>query len=320
MARGRAVVLALVMALSQVLPAPFAVAPAWAQIAGDEAFWGMAQDSCAPIPKLETRTPLTLDPPLEWQGRHVDMYATIRADGRPEDIRLVRPSGSATLDAAALAQVRQAWRWFPLVCSSRGQNISLRVPTLGCMAQSYTGSTPLPPLTGRYSDDHVTLELVVGQDGGVAAATVDQSSGDAARDAAVLAHVKKNWRYYPLGKGCGSSRTRARILFPGRVTVCAPEPLRETQTSPEDVDLQDRPRSVDLSIAVRWDGTVATAEVTQSSGDAALDAAAVAHVQQAWRWRPFSCADAHGQGISVVTGMANVQFPYAVPDPLPPPG
>jgi TonB family protein len=125
----------------------------------------------------------------------------------------------------------------------------------------------------------------------------------------MLAHVKEKWRYYALAEGCQPARDRVRIGFPH--VSCAPIPMPETQTSPDDVDVQDRPRSTDLSISVIPDGTVVAATVLHSSGVAALDQAAVAHVMRTWRWRPFSCP----RSPDVISGNATVGFDYAVPDP-----
>ena len=269
---------------------------------------GYDDDDCKPVPQYWTRLPLSTAPPREWQGRHVDMYATIIKDGSPTDVKLVRSSGSASLDAAALAQVQKAWRWYALPCSSRGQGFSIRIPVLGCVPQPLPGSTPLPPMNRRYRGEFAVLDLTAEPDGKVSAAGVSRSSGVASRDAFMKTQVQKTWRYYPLAAGCPAAHVQPRIAFPNIVSVCEPSPMPETQTSP-DVTWQEAPRSVDLAITVRFDGAVVGAEVKHSSGDAVLDAAAIAHVKQAWRWEPFSCADLHGQGIATINGDATVHFP-----------
>lgn len=158
-------------------------------------------------------------------------------------------------------------------------------------------------------DVTVRLQIVVARDGRVTEGRVMDSggSGDAARDAAMLAHVKQDWRYRPRGEQCQNTELRINVHFP-RIT-CAPEPIRETWTEP-DVALQDRPRAVELQVGVSPDGVVRTATVRSSSGVAALDAAAIAHVKAAWRWQPFACAAS-----PLMMGTVRVEFSWVPPGP-----
>jgi TonB family protein len=172
------------------------------------------------------------------------------------------------------------------------------------------GSVPPLPMTPLDRDVTAVITVTVAKDGSITTVGVGVGSGDDARDTALAAHVQKNWHL----SVCGPGRFRFRVHFP-RI-ACAPQPLLETQTAPE-VDFQDRPRSVDLQVGVVPDGTVALVSVTRSSGDAALDAAAMTHVKQAWRWQPYTCQDAKGDVLRMVLGTATIQFPYAVPDPSP---
>lgn len=316
MSRRRGILAGLILLLAQASPASLLVAPAQGQDI-ETALWG-AHDDCSPVPKFSTWAPLTFNPPPDWQGRVVGMHATILKDGTPQNIRLVRSSGSESLDAAALAHVQKTWRWLPLLCSSRGQDFSLGVPRLGCVAQAWLGSTPLPTVLRKHRGDFVVLDLKVGQDGQVKEAAIARSSGDAGSDAEVQAFVRENWRYYPLGQGCGTAKTRPRIVLASIIARCEPQPLLETQTSPN-VRLQESPRATELAINVRWDGSVADASVTHGSGDTGLDAAAVAHVKQTWRWQPFSCTDIDGSTITAVKGAATVHFSYARIEDGPPP-
>jgi TonB family protein len=170
-------------------------------------------------------------------------------------------------------------------------------------------STPPPPMKALDRDAAVRLQVVVGRDGRIMDGHVLEGggSGDPARDAAMLAHVMQNWRYQPRGEHCQAVTLRIAAHFPH--VTCAPEPMRETWTEP-DVDLPDRPRAVELRVGVGPDGTVQTAEVTSSSGVAALDAAALAHVKAAWRWQPFACNTA-----PLVMGSVRIDFSYVPPDP-----
>jgi TonB family protein len=181
------------------------------------------------------------------------------------------------------------------------------------LAQDSKDCTPVPdvqamPAMQPLKDDvTVGLQIVVGRDGSVTDAHVMDSggSGDAARDAAMLAHVKQSWRYRPRAEGCRNAELRVTVHFPH--ITCAPAPLKETWTEP-DVALQDRPRAVELQVGVSPDGAVQTASVLSSSGVAALDAAAVAHVKAAWRWQPFACAAS-----PLMTGTVRVEFSWAPP-------
>lgn len=303
MAKRRALLVPLLMAVSQVLPAPFL--PAMAQ---------QAAPSCLATPLRETQSPPSMNPPLEWQSRSAGLAVTIRQDGTVQDVTLVKDSGAPDFNAAAVAHVKDAWRWRPLACASVVESVSIHVPTISCVAQSDESAMPMLPIKPLAKDVAVILQLGIGPSGRVNAARILTTSGDGALDAQLVAHVRANWRYYPVA--CGNTPGENDVLASARVTVhlphvsCDPRPLPETQTAPE-VDFQDRPRSTELQVGVVSDGTVQFANVTRSSGDAALDAAAAAHVKQAWRWQPFSCPNAS----QMVLGSATVAFPYAVVDP-----
>jgi len=167
-----------------------------------------------------------------------------------------------------------------------------------------------PPLPIKPLDRDVTANLLmmIAPDGRVAAAKIDKGSGDDARDAALVAHVLANWHYRALPKSCDYAKVKATSHY--LHVTCAPQALAETQTSPK-VKIQDRALSVDIAVAVVPDGSVSTASVTRSSGDAALDAAAVAHVKEAWRWEPYNCPTAKPP----VMGAVTVQFPFIASEP-----
>lgn len=168
--------------------------------------------------------------------------------------------------------------------------------------------TPPLPIKPLDKDVTATLLMMIGPDGRVAAAKIAKGSGDAVRDEALVAHAQANWHYRPLPKSCDFAKVQATAHY--LHVTCAPQPLLETQTSPA-VKLQDHALSVDIAVAVVPDGSVATASITRSSGDAALDAAAVAHVKQAWRWAPYACPTAKPP----VMGAVTVQFPYVASEP-----
>ena len=231
-----------------------------------------------------------MNPPPDWRNRIVRMYADIRQDGSVADVKLVGSSGSDSLDAAALAQVRKTWRWAPLVCGrpTAGQDIVMAIPRARCVALSAPGSRPQPPLALAQPRRGVraSLDVTVGEDGYVAKARIDESSGNAALDAALLNHVFQTWHFWPLAEGCAPDTEHYLVRFPE--ADCITRPIPASQTLPA-VAPQRQTRAVDLQIVVAPDGRPLSANVAASSGDAGLDAAAIAHVKAAWRWEPIAC-------------------------------
>jgi TonB family protein len=244
-------------------------------------------DVCLAVPLTISHLPPSLDPPLEWRGKYANIYINLRQDGSVEDAHLLHPSGNTGLDAAAMAQVRQSWRWAPLACGRdhANQQVTVRVPTLTCVAN---GWTPPPPLTfaqpGR--DVSAALNVEVAQDGRMLKITIAASSGDAGVDAALLAYVQNSWRFWPLAEGCPNAIRHVFYRFPEM--ACIPKPVMESRTAPS-VAPQRQQRAVDLQMGVGSDGKLLFTNIARSSGDAGLDAAAVAHVKEAWRWQPITC-------------------------------
>ena len=192
-------------------------------------------------------------------------------------------------------------------------------PTAGGISQGWAYEPPAqcnsvpvdtPPLPIEPLDKDVTANLLmmIAPDGRIAAAKIDKGSGDDVRDAALVAHALANWHYRPLPKSCDYAKVKATAHY--LHVTCSPQALAETQTSPK-VKIQDRALSVDISVAVVPDGSVAAASVTRSSGAAALDAAAVAHVKEAWRWEPYNCPTAKPP----VMGAVTVHFPFIASEP-----
>lgn len=169
----------------------------------------------------------------------------------------------------------------------------------------------MPPLPIEPLDRDVTAAVIlsVGEGGKVTAARLNKGSGDPKRDAALLEHIKQNWRL----PECRYYGNFAFVVHYPHIT-CAPQPLPETQSTPQ-VEIQDRPRAVEVSVAVGPDGSVVSASVAKSSGDAALDAAVVAHVKATWRWQPYVCPSA----TPPVAGKAIVNLPYAMIEDEPAP-
>lgn len=343
MKKLHALVFLLVMALSPVLPAPF-IAPALAQgqaaapapaptpapapapapassspspssrpSQGYNSSYGVPSlgvDVCRSIPLVSTHIPPSLDPPAAWRDKHVDLYVNLRQDGGVENIHLLRPSGSDTLDAAVLARVQQSWRWAPLACNRDRANaaISVYVPRLDCNSHGWMPGLPLT-LAQPSRSVNASVDMMVEPDGRMRDVHISDSSGDAGLDAAVLAHIRQNWHLWPLGEGCPAERKHAHFRFPE--IGCIPVPVPESQTAPA-VALQSTPRAVDLQIGVDPDGKVLFTSVIQSSGDAGLDSAAMAHVKAAWRWQPIRCkrvvSYARGMALPVVD-LVRVTFP-----------
>jgi outer membrane biosynthesis protein TonB len=305
MKKLHAVAFSLLMALTQVLPAPlWAQAPpppapppppppaptAPAPVMDNSVFGtpSLSVDACLPVPL--GGMPLTMNPPAEWRGKVVRTYASIRPDGSLADLKLVGSSGSASLDTAAMAHIRQTWHWAPLRCgrTSSGQAVNVVVPRASCQVRS--GWRPGLPLALAQPRRGVTawVKVVVAPDGR-AESSIDGSSGDAGLDAALLAHVRETWRFYPLAEGCDTVTERFFIRFPE--AACIARPLMESRTLPSAARAAGS-RAVSLQVGVGHDGKPLFTNIIQSSGDAALDAAAAAHVQEAWRWEPITCSRA----------------------------
>jgi TonB family protein len=230
-----------------------------------------------------------MNPPAAWRGKIVRMYADIREDGSPADVKLVGPSGDAALDAAAVAHVKQTAHWAPLICGrkSSGQDIVVGVPRANCLARNGWRPPPSLALAQPRRGVRAAVMVTVTPEGRLADAAIDRSSDNAALDVALLEHVRQTWRFYPLAEGCDTVRERFLVTFPE--AGCVPVPIRESQTLP-DAGRQDRPRAVTFQVAVAQDGKPLFTNVIQTSGDTALDAAAAAQVKAAWRWAPITCA------------------------------
>jgi TonB family protein len=256
-----------------------------------------------------SRLPPSMDPPSAWRGKNLDVYANIRRDGSVEDVHLVRPSGDDALDAAMLAQVKQSWHWAPLDCgrTSANQQASIRIPRQNCVP---AGWTPAPSLTLAQSDRNVSasLDIDVAPDGRMLGSKVVAGSGDAALDAALLAHVRQSWHFWPLADGCPNATKHIQFRLPEM--SCVPQPVTESRTPP--AIASDRPRALDVQIGVGPDGKLLFTNIVRGSGDAALDAAAVAHVKAAWRWQPITCKrmDVYQRGEPLpVMDFAHIEIP-----------
>jgi TonB family protein len=73
---------------------------------------------------------------------------------------------------------------------------------------------------------------------------------------------------------------------------CAALPMDATQSPPTLKPPPDwQGKSVSLQMQLNRDGAPMAVSVARPSGSPELDAAAMAHVQQAWRWQPLHCGD-----------------------------
>jgi len=337
MMKLRALALSLVMAFSLMLPVPFPIS-AWAQGQATPApapapvpapasppspvaptpqpydsSYGvpsMGADICRAIPLAQTHIPPSLDPPEEWRDKHVSLYVNLQQDGSVEGIHILHPSGSGSLDAAAIAKVQQSWRWAPLACNRKRANVEavVAVPRLDCNSRGWTPPLPLN-LAQAGRSVNASVDMMVEPDGRMRDVHISDSSGDVALDAAVLAHIQQNWHLWPLGEGCPAERKHVHYRFPEK--SCIPAPVPESRTLPA-VEPQEQSRAVDLQMGVGPEGTLLFASVIQSSGDASLDAAVVAHVKAAWRWQPITCKRveiyARGSALPVIDS-ARIAFP-----------
>ena len=198
-------------------------------------------DTCKPI-LMEGFSPhLSITSPAEWRGRRVELYTTINQDGSVADTKPVSSNGAPeAMKMAAVALVKQAYRWAPLTCGRNisTQRVTVAVPRQNCTASSWRA--PLP-LTLAQEDRGVSasLEMKVAVDGRMEP-RLTSGSGNAALDAALLAHVRQNWVFWPMRAGCAPDTRFAVVRFPQ--AICIPKPVVESRSMPE-VGAQDRQRS-----------------------------------------------------------------------------
>lgn len=265
-------------------PAPARTAPQnYSGYSGDN----LAADVCISTPLNATHLPPSLNPPQEWRNQHVTLYVNLRQDGSVADVHVIHPSDVPALDAAAIAQVKQSWRWAPLACnrtSANAQTVVL-VPRQDCNSRGFLPSLPLTMAQPGRSVS-ASVDMNVQLDGRMTDIHIADSSGNAALDAALLAHIRQNAQYWPLGAGCPVEKKHLYFRFPEE--SCIPKPVVESRSLPT-VAPSGRPRAIDLQIGVAPTGEVLFTNLVRGSGDDALDAATMAHVKAAWRWQPIAC-------------------------------
>ena len=112
---------------------------------------------------------------------------------------MLHPSGSDSLDAAAIKQVMQTWRWAPLACNRTTANAvaNVGVPRMTCRASGFFPSPSLA-LAQDSRSVSISVDFLVEPDGQMRDLHIADSSGDAALDAAALAHVRDAWRWQPI--------------------------------------------------------------------------------------------------------------------------
>lgn len=85
--------------------------------AGFTVTYGIAIPSkrCSPQPLLETRTLPEVGP--QDRSRALLLQIGVTSEGKVQFTDVVDSSGDASLDAATVARVKQAWRWLPASCN-----------------------------------------------------------------------------------------------------------------------------------------------------------------------------------------------------------
>ncbi|MGC3966142.1 MAG: TonB family protein [Pirellulales bacterium] len=98
--------------MAKAVPPPEpAVAPSVAS-AADTAMQGAVDELPSPLPSNPS-VPHELGPGEPYVDRRVVLFIIVGPDGRPRSVEIAEPSGSATLDHAALRTVRDHWRFRP---------------------------------------------------------------------------------------------------------------------------------------------------------------------------------------------------------------
>jgi TonB family protein len=186
---------------------------------------------------IEEPPPATEPTPM-GQGKSAGLSIAVGPDGAVRNVRITRGSGVEKLDSAALAHVRQHWRYQPLLKGCTGAEVRANIyfPTIVCTAQALRETHTIPdtePLEdgqGRSAEMRVT----VGADGKVQKIAISRSSGMPALDQAGMAHVEAHWRWQPFvcaadanKKAAESLETLVSIDFP---VLVLPDWLRASGT------------------------------------------------------------------------------------------
>jgi TonB family protein len=260
----------------------------------------------------QTRTPVTLNPPKEWQGKDVRLSARLREDGSVDDVKVLSSSGVEALDMAAMAHAKQFWHGAPPAPGATNPSVEtmIRFPVVRCKKGGNIGWTPgLPLALAKDNPIPPSFNVTIAPDGRIADVALFHSSGDAAFDAAVAAHIRQMWRFGAFPEGCAGFTARFGVAIPSR--KCSPQPLPESRTVPE-IGPGDRPGALLLQIGVNMDGKVQFTNVIESSGNPGLDAVTVARVKEAWRWLPASCNAVRPENnygrATVATDLVRVEF------------
>jgi protein TonB len=136
------------------------------------------------------------------------MEVLIGADGVPLQTKLVTSSGSLRLDEAALAHVKNVWRWNPPTRNCQPMQVSTRI-SIKWDLRNATSAGPQPPTLvmdkadypagalARHEQGSVGLIVMVLADGQVAFTRVSQSSGFPELDAKAQEIVKSRWHWTP---------------------------------------------------------------------------------------------------------------------------
>jgi TonB family protein len=216
-------------------------------------------------------------------------------EGRVEDVKVIQSSGHADLDDAAMQCVGR-WRFKP---DDPAEKLNIGTHRINILWSIPDTSAGAPPSVGRLAgiahtcleyypkseakagiEGKTLLRFTITDEGEVRDEAVDQSSGNANLDAAALQCVR-TWRYRPAvqdGKPVAVS-WKAYVVW--KLEIPQPPPFAEP---PRDCLHSYPVKAEDLAgiegtTEVSFDivrGEVRDVSVTHSSGNAALDRAAVA--------------------------------------------
>jgi protein TonB len=233
------------------------------------------------------------------QGTTLDSFK-IGTDGVPRAITVVVTSGSPDLDQAAVDCVK-AWRYSP----AKKGGLAIAVPW---KAQVVWKAPPFPSPVGFDPAAHSCSEVAaapnppqrfarteisfwVEANGSVSGALVARPSGDAKLDQALLACVS-HWTYSPASKGGKAIRIYwgATFKWAPETGLSAFEPFGRGHVCGKgyypQVELRERVEGdVVLRFTIGTDGALDHIAVGESSGNQALDIAAIACVQR-WQYLP----------------------------------
>ena len=192
----------------------------------------------------------------------------------------------------------------PAYSGYSGDNLAADV----CLSRPLAGLPPSLNPPQEWRDKFVTFYVNLRQDGSVEDVHLLHPSGVQALDIAMLAQVKKSWRWVPLA--CNRTTANAQATY----RVPRQDCIARGFTPAIPLTMAQPGRSVNASVdmMVQPDGRMTDMHIADSSGNAALDAALLAHIREHWVYWSL------GEGCPATKKHAYFRFPEesCIPRPV----